>query len=115
VERGRQILFHPFRLDTGNERLWRGSQVVSLRPKSLAVLRYLAEHPGRLIARKELLNAVWLDTHVSTAALKVCIREIRRALGDNPTTPQFIETRPRQGYRFVASFTATAPSAQGAT
>ena len=65
MERGRQILFHPFRLDTGNERLWRGSQVVSLRPKSLAVLRYLAEHPGRLIARKELLNAVWLDTHVS--------------------------------------------------
>ncbi len=88
--------------------------MVSLRPKSLAVLRYLAEHPGRLIARKELLNAVWLDTHVSTAALKVCIREIRRALGDNPTTPQFIETRPRQGYRFIAPITATAPPAQGA-
>ena len=107
MERGRQILFHPFRLDTGNERLWRGSQVVSLRPKSLAVLRYLAEHPGRLIARKELLNAVWLDTHVSTAALKVCIGEIRGALGDNPTTPQFIETRPRQGYRFIAPITPT--------
>src|SRR5437867_13355810 len=109
VERGRQIFFHPFRFDTVNERLWRDSQVVSLRPKSLAVLRYLVEHPGRLMTRKELLSAVWHDTYVSTAALKVCIREIREALGDSPTAPQFIETRRRQGYRFIAPLTPTPP------
>jgi len=46
-----QLLFPPFRLDLSAEQLWRDVQMVPLRPKALAVLRYLAEHPGRL-ARK---------------------------------------------------------------
>jgi len=110
MERGRQFLFPPFRLDTVNERLWRDSQVVSLRPKSLAVLRYLVEQHSRLVTKKELVGAIWSDTYVSNAVLKGCIREIREALGDDSTAPQFIETMPRQGYQFIGRIIAAGPT-----
>lgn len=95
------ILFRPFRLDTENEMLWRGSRVIALRQKSFALLRYLAEHPGQLVAKEELLKAVWPETRVSDIVLKVCIREVRQVLGDHPQAPSFIETIQRRGYRFI--------------
>jgi DNA-binding winged helix-turn-helix (wHTH) protein len=98
-------------LDTANERLWRGTHELSLRPKTFAVLRYLVEHPGRLINREELLKAVWAPTHVSEAMPKLYIREIRQALGDDPHKPQFIETIPRRGWRFIAPITTASPVA----
>jgi DNA-binding winged helix-turn-helix (wHTH) protein len=101
VKQEKQIIFNPFRLDTVNECLWRGSQAISLTPKAFAVLQYLVEHPGRLVTKEELLDAVWPETYVSDAVLKVCIREIRKVLGDDPKAPQFIETVHRRGYRFI--------------
>lgn len=95
------ILFRPFRLDTENEMLWRGSRVIALRQKSFALLRYLAERPGQLVAKEELLQAVWPATRVSDIVLKVCIREVRQVLGDQPQAPAFIETIQRRGYRFI--------------
>ena len=97
----RQIVFHPFRLDGVNERLWRGSELIPLRPKSFAVLRYLVEHRGQLVSKKELMQVVWADAHVTDAVLKVCIREIREGLGEEAAVPRFIETEPRRGYRFI--------------
>jgi len=55
------MLFLPFRLDLVNECLWRRERTIALRPKVFAVLRYLVEHPGRLVTQEELLNAVWPD------------------------------------------------------
>lgn len=60
-------LFASLRLDTVNECLWRFSEAgmderILLTPKSFEVLRYLVEHAGRLIAQRELLEAVWPDT-----------------------------------------------------
>ena len=101
--------FGPFRLDTVNECLWRGKQAVALKPKAFAVLRYLVEHPGRLVSKNELLDAVWLDAVVSEGVLKFCVREIRKALGDNARSPRFIETLHRRGYRFIAAISTTAP------
>lgn len=95
------IIFDPFRLDTINERLWRGAQAISLTPKAFAVLHNLLKHPGRLVTKEELLDAVWPETCVTDAVLKVCIREIRKALGDDPQAPRFIETVHRRGYRFI--------------
>jgi DNA-binding winged helix-turn-helix (wHTH) protein/predicted ATPase len=109
------VLFSPFRLDPGNARLWRGSQVLKLRPKSFAVLRYLLEHPGQLVTKEELLNAVWPNTYVSDALVKDSILEIRKALGDDPRAPQFVETVHRRGYRFIAPITTTPPFVQGST
>src|SRR5712691_1740051 len=97
-----EILFRHCRLDTINQLLWRGSRVIPLRQKSFAVLQHLLEHAGQLATKGELLRAVWPETYVSDIVLKVCIRELRHALGDQREAPQFIETVHRRGYRVVA-------------
>ena len=52
------LLFATFRVDLGNERLWRGEEALKLTPKAFAVLRYLVAHAGRLVTKDELLQAV---------------------------------------------------------
>jgi pimeloyl-ACP methyl ester carboxylesterase/DNA-binding winged helix-turn-helix (wHTH) protein len=97
-----RIEFPPFHLDLAGGRLARGAHAVDLQPKALGVLRYLAERPGRLIAKEELLAAVWPGIFVTADVLKVTIAEIRKALGDSPKDSRFIETAHRRGYRFIA-------------
>jgi DNA-binding winged helix-turn-helix (wHTH) protein len=100
--------FAPFRLDTVNQCLWRrrdkgDDERILLTPKAFAVLRYMVEHAGRLVTEDELLEAVWPDTFVQPQAVKSQLFDVRRALGDNPKTPLFIETLPKRGYRFIAA------------
>jgi predicted ATPase/DNA-binding winged helix-turn-helix (wHTH) protein len=101
--------FPPFRLDTVNECLWRGGgpaeERILLAPKAFAVLRYLVEHPGRLVTQAELLEALWPKTYVQAEVLKSHIAAIRAVLGDDARQPIFIETRSRRGYRFIAPVT----------
>jgi DNA-binding response OmpR family regulator len=85
------------RLDLIDACLWRGMQRIPLRPKTFAVLRCLLAHPGQLVTKAALLDAVWPETMVTDVALMICIRELRQALGDDPKTPQFIETIHRRG------------------
>jgi DNA-binding winged helix-turn-helix (wHTH) protein/tetratricopeptide (TPR) repeat protein len=93
--------FGPYRLDrTG---LTARNRSIRLTPKSLAVLRFLLEHPGQLVTKDELFAAVWPETTVSDAALVTCIQEIRRALRDPARHPRYIETLHRRGYRFLAT------------
>ena len=101
-----EILFRPFRLDVENQQLWRGSQHVSLRPKTFAVLRCLVKRAGRLVTKEELLDEVWPGTTVSDVVPIVCVRELRKALGDDAEAPRFIETLARRGYRFIAPVAA---------
>jgi DNA-binding winged helix-turn-helix (wHTH) protein/predicted ATPase len=105
MESGPHILFPPFRLDLINQRLWCDEQAIPLAPKAFALLRYLVEHPGQLVTKEELLNAVWPETHVTDAVLKVCIGELRKAMGDDAKSPHFIETAHRRGYRFIGQIT----------
>src|SRR5215510_10681682 len=105
--------FGSFSLDLVNERLWRGAELVPLRPKPFLLLRYLVEQAGRVVAKEELLKAVWPDTTVSTGVLKAYIHDLRAVLGDDPHVPQFIETVGRRGYRFIGAvqeITADGPS-----
>jgi DNA-binding winged helix-turn-helix (wHTH) protein/predicted ATPase len=101
VERGKRIIFDPFYLDLANESLCRGSQEIKLRPKAYAMLAYLLGKPGQLITKEELLNAIWSETAVGEAVLKVSIAQLREALDDDPKSPRFIETAHRRGYRFI--------------
>ena len=105
MELERRIIFDPFYLDLANERLCRGAQAIKLRPKAFAVLAYLLRHPGQLVTKEELLNAVWQETFVGEAVLKVTIRQLREALDDDPKSPRFIETAHRRGYRFIGQIT----------
>ena len=91
------IHFGDFRLDMVNEILWRGSKKVHLRPKTLALLRYLCESSGRLVTNKELMADLWHDSHVGDYVLKSAIVEIRKALGDDVNEPRFVETVHRPG------------------
>jgi DNA-binding winged helix-turn-helix (wHTH) protein/predicted ATPase len=102
---GDEWQFGPFQLDVTDKRLRRGTAAIVLRPKSFAVLHYLLTHTGRLVARDEVLQAVWPGIAVSEAVLTVCIGEIRRALGDARQTPKYIETVSRRGYRFIGATT----------
>lgn len=103
------LLFPPFRFDPVNEHLWREAEIISLRRKTFAVLRYLLEHPGQLVTKEQLLEAVWPKTYVSDAMPTICVRELRKAFGDESKTPRFIETVHGRGYRFIAPLTTAPP------
>ena len=97
-----QWRFADFRLDPDNACLWRGTQTIALTPKAFDVLHYLVTHPDRLVTKDTLLDAVWPETAISDAVVRVAIGELRRALGDTAQAPRFIATVHRRGYRFVA-------------
>lgn len=96
-----EIRFGPFSLQNDPVRLRRGAENIDLRPKSLAVLRYLAERPGQLVTKKELFRHVWSGRVVSDSGLRLCVREIRSALEDDATSPHYLETVTGHGYRFL--------------
>jgi DNA-binding winged helix-turn-helix (wHTH) protein len=104
-----QMHFGPFFLDLFQGRLWRGVEVIALRPRTVAVLAYLVAQPGRLVPREELLQQVWRGAYVSGAVVRTCIRDIRAALSDDAASPQYLETVGRQGYRFLGTQDGNTP------
>jgi DNA-binding winged helix-turn-helix (wHTH) protein/predicted ATPase len=104
-----QWRFADFCLDPDNACLWRGTQPLALTPKAFEVLRYLVTHPDRIITKDELLDAVWPETAISDAVVRIAIGEVRRALGDTAQAPWFIATVHRRGYRFLAPVTHAGP------
>ena len=69
MEQGYPLAFGPFHLDGMPGRLWQGEQAIVLRPQSLALLRYLVAHPGRLVTKAELRQHVW---GARTSAIRCC-------------------------------------------
>src|SRR5215467_1358300 len=98
-------VFQTFRLDPANQCLWRGEHRVPLTPKAFDVLRYLVEHPRRLVTQDELLEALWPETYVNPELIKKYILGIRKVLGDQHDNPVYIETLPKRGYQFIAAVT----------
>src|SRR5713101_7412349 len=98
----RMKVFHTFRLDSLNQCLWHGDRRVTTTPKAFEVLRYLVEHPGRLVTQEEILEAVWPKAYVNQEVVKKYILGVRKVLGDRHHEPLFIETLPRRGYQFIA-------------
>src|SRR5712671_4077969 len=76
---------------------------IKLRPKSFEVLRFLVENSGRLMAKEEIIGAVWADTAVTDDSLVQCLIDVRRALGDHGQ--HLIKTVRRRGYIFEAEVT----------
>jgi DNA-binding winged helix-turn-helix (wHTH) protein len=97
-----EICFGPFRLDLRAEALWRGGAPIHLRTKTWQVLRHLVAHPGALVTKEQLLDAVWGDVVVSEETLTKSISELRRAFGDDPRQPRVIETVHGRGFRLLA-------------
>lgn len=95
--------FGPFRLDTRAGELRRDDHRIPLPPKIFQLLLHMLENRGRLIPKRELLDAVWGDIHVEEGSVTRAVTRLRSALGDTASQPKYVETMPRRGYRFVAA------------
>ena len=91
--------FHEYHLDVADRRLRRGKEEVRLRNKLFDTLCVLVENAGRLVRKHDLMQVVWPDAVVEENNVDHCVSQLRKVLGGQPN--QFIETVPRQGYRFV--------------
>lgn len=109
----RVLSFSPYRLDLEEDRLWRANEEVALKPRSFALLRYLATHPRRLIGKAELEAAVWEGARVSPATMRSALRELRDVLGEGGDA-EWIETVRGRGYRFVAEIDGAAATPHAA-
>ncbi len=99
--------FGEFTLDLARGCVFKAGEEIKLRPKVYETLKYLVEHPGRLIGKQELMQAVWPDAFVTDDSLVQCTLELRRALGDR--SQQLLKTVPRRGYLFTSEVTRRAP------
>lgn len=94
--------FDDMTLDTQRLTLHQAGQTIRLRPKVFQVLLYLLEHRDRVVDKQELSEQMWPDQFISDATLGSTVREVRRAIGDNPREHRMIQTFHGYGYRFVA-------------
>jgi len=95
--------FGPFRLDPAEKLLFQDGRPVSLPPKAFDTLCMLVEQGGRLATKDDLLARVWTGTFVEEVTVAQSISVLRKALGDTPDEPRYIETVPKHGYRFVGA------------
>ena len=80
----------------------RAGESNALEPRAYAVLRYLAERPGKLVTIDELMDSLWRGAVVTPNAVTRIIAQLRKALDDDAKNPKYIETVARTGYRLVA-------------
>jgi TolB-like protein len=76
---------------------------VRLEPKAMDLLVVLAERAGKVVGREELLSAVWPGVVVGDEVLTQAVIKLRKALGDTPSRPEYIETISKRGYRLIAA------------
>ena len=103
--------FGPFRLEEKERRLLRDGEEVTLSesgrterltPKAFDLLLLLVKQSGQMVGRDELMERIWPGTFVEDNRLSDNISTLRKFLGDRTRNPQFIETIPKHGYRFLA-------------
>ncbi len=103
---GREVYdFGPFTVEPKERTLLRDGQAVPLPPKAFDLLVVLVTRASRLVTKEELLREVWPEAFVEEANLSYTVSLLRKALGDEGERHQYIDTVPKQGYRFVAPVT----------
>jgi TolB-like protein/Flp pilus assembly protein TadD len=108
--------FRDFQLDVRAYELRRKGRAVRLERQPMDLLILLVEQRGQLVTRSQIVDRLWgkdvfvdVETGVNTA-----IRKVRQALRDSPETPEFIETVPGKGYRFIAEVSRAAVAGSAA-
>jgi DNA-binding winged helix-turn-helix (wHTH) protein/TolB-like protein/Tfp pilus assembly protein PilF len=99
-----------WRADRTTNELARGGETVRIEPKAMEVLMVLAGRAGQVVGREQLLDTVWSGVIVGDEALTQSIIKLRKALGDNPRAPSYIETISKRGYRLIAPVADAVPS-----
>src|SRR5262249_45800130 len=102
------IRFGTFEVDLRAGELYKQGLKIKLQQQPFQVLALLLQHPGEVVTREELKQAIWpAETFVDfDVGLDATIYKLRQALGDTAENPRFIETLPRRGYRFLAPVVA---------
>ncbi|RZM74771.1 hypothetical protein C3B51_19405 [Pseudoalteromonas rubra] len=91
-----------FRLYHQTNELIKGEHSITLDPRLLSLLTFLIDNPNRIIGRDELQDAIWQGSIVTDNAINKLVANLRKAFCDDPKSPQYIQTVPKQGYRFIA-------------
>src|SRR6202171_5736514 len=99
----RNLQFGPFELSSRERVLRRDGVMLPLGGRAFDILIYLAERPGEVIAKKELIDRVWSDVTVEEGSLRVHVAAIRKALGDGKFGNRYIANIQGRGYSFVGS------------
>lgn len=103
--------FGEFEVDVALGALLRNGERVKLQELPFRMLVRLLRQPGAVISREELRAELWGVTYVDAeAGLNTAAAKLREALGDTADAPQFIETIPKRGYRFIGTLTRTSPA-----
>jgi TolB-like protein/DNA-binding winged helix-turn-helix (wHTH) protein/cytochrome c-type biogenesis protein CcmH/NrfG len=105
------LRFGRFTLDPNTASLCIGDRQLQLRPKAFDVLRYLADHPGRIVSKDELIEAVWPNLFVTDNSLVQCISDIRGALDDEAQA--VLKTVARRGYLLMGPVVEVESTPQG--
>lgn len=105
--------FLSYRFDERDGSLSRDSKAIAITRKASDLLRCLIERSGTVVSHEGILASVWPDAHVQPDNIKVLVRELRRALEDDPREPRYIRTENGRGYAFVAPL-HDAPAASAA-
>src|SRR6267378_3571856 len=108
----RKLRFSPFELSIGERVLRRDGQVLPLGGRALDILIYLADRPGEVIAKQELMDHVWPDVTVEEGSLRVHVAAIRKALGDGQSGNRYIANIKGRGYSFVGTVVPFAGSTE---
>jgi len=99
----RKLKFGPFELSIGERVLRREGEVLPLGGRALDILIYLADRPGEVIAKQELMDRVWSDVTVEEGSLRVHVAAIRKALADGQFGNRYIANIKGRGYSFVGT------------
>src|SRR5215470_2859177 len=90
-------------VDPSLNRVTYGDRTVQVEPKIMHVLVTLAERPGEVVTREELMSRVWSGVFVTDDVLHRAVRELRRLFDDDSEQPKVIETIRKRGYRLIAT------------
>jgi DNA-binding winged helix-turn-helix (wHTH) protein len=99
----KNLQFGPFELSVSERVLRRDGEVLPLGGRALDILIYLAERPGEVIAKKELIDHVWPDVTVEEGSLRVQVAAIRKALRDGQFGNRYLANIKGRGYSFVGT------------
>ena len=104
----RPVRFDDFELHPVKASLLHKGRKLKLQPQPLRVLAFLIDRAPSVVTKEQLAEHVWGDgVHVELdQSINYCIRQIRQVLGDSATLPRYVETLPRQGYRFICPVVA---------
>jgi cholera toxin transcriptional activator len=107
----RVVRFGVFEVDLAAGELRKGGVRIRLQEQPFQVLALLLEHPGEIVTREDVRQELWpADTFVDfDHSLNTAINKLREALGDSATSPRYVETLARRGYRFVAPVEVNEP------